>query len=123
MSALSYAFEKGFQETDRLLVSAHHFSAGALSTSSEHFAAGASVEFRTGFEPVATLERLASGEVTILAAVPTMIYRLVRAAREADSPSFGRLRLIIYGGGPDDAWSSSPTPWRYFRAGSGRDSA
>jgi acyl-CoA synthetase (AMP-forming)/AMP-acid ligase II len=100
VSALSYAFEKGFEETDRLLVSAPPFFSGSIVNVLGAFAAGACVEFRTGFEPVATLDRLASGDVTILAAVPTMIYRLVRAAREADATSFGRLRLIIYGGGP-----------------------
>jgi len=100
VSALSYAFEKGFEKTDRLLVSAPAFFSGSIVNVLGAFAAGTCVEFQTGFEPIATLDRLASGDVTILAAVPTMIYRLVRAAQVVDSPSFGSLRLIIYGGGP-----------------------
>lgn len=100
VAALSYAFEKGFDETDRLLVSAPPFFSGSIVNVLGAFAAGACVEFQAGFEPVVTLDRLASGDVTILAAVPTMIYRLVRAARSLDSPTFGRLRLTIYGGGP-----------------------
>ena len=100
VSALSYAFEKGFKPTDRLLVSAPPFFSGSIVNLLGAFAAGACVEFQSGFEPDATLGRLASGDVTILAAVPTMIYRLVRAARAAEAPSFGGLRLVIYGGGP-----------------------
>jgi acyl-CoA synthetase (AMP-forming)/AMP-acid ligase II len=100
VSALSYAFEKGFQKTDRLLVSAPPFFSGSIVNLLGAFAAGACIEFQAGFETSTTLDRLASGEVTIVGAVPTMIYRLVRAARAIDSPSFGNLRLIIYGGGP-----------------------
>jgi acyl-CoA synthetase (AMP-forming)/AMP-acid ligase II len=100
VAALSYAFEKGFVPDDRLLISAPVFFSGSIVNVIGAFAAGAAVEFRPGFDPVATLERLGSGDVSILAAVPTMIYRLVDAAKAAAAPSFGALRLIMYGGGP-----------------------
>lgn len=100
VAAMSYAFEKGFVPSDRLLVSAPPFFSGSVVNVLGAFAAGAAVEFMPGFDPQVALARLSGGAVTVVAAVPTMIYRLVEAARAASSSDFGALRLVMYGGGP-----------------------
>jgi malonyl-CoA/methylmalonyl-CoA synthetase len=65
---------------------------------------GATCEFAGGFEPWATWKRLASGDITVFMAVPTIYSRLIATWRDAPeevrsawSRSAARLRLYVSG--------------------------
>ena len=66
--------------------------------------AGATVEFTGGFDPKATWDRLASGDITVFMAVPTVYAKLLRAWDDAGgatrtrwSRGVGALRLMVSG--------------------------
>ena len=66
--------------------------------------AGATVEFAGGFDPKATWDRLASGDITVFMAVPTVYAKLLRAWDDAEpttrsrwSLGAGALRLMVSG--------------------------
>jgi malonyl-CoA/methylmalonyl-CoA synthetase len=65
---------------------------------------GAAIEAPRGFDAIATWERLASGDVTVFMAVPTIYSRLVRSWFDADDAAKARwsagaaaLRLMVSG--------------------------
>ena len=66
--------------------------------------AGATVEFAGGFDAATTWDRLASGDITVFMAVPTIYAKLLRAWDDADRPTrarwsrgAGSLRLMVSG--------------------------
>lgn len=81
----------------------HHVH-GLVNVTFTPLSVGATLETPGGFDAVATWERLASGEVTVFMAVPTIYTRLVRAWHEADQATRTRwsqgaasLRLMVSG--------------------------
>jgi len=95
----------GWSERDNaLLVLPLHHVHGIINVLGSALAAGASCEILPQFDALATWHRLASGEVTVFSAVPTMYRRLI-AAWEAAPPAeqrrwsagAGRARLMMSG--------------------------
>jgi len=95
----------GWQRSDRILgvLPLHHVH-GLVNVTFTALSVGATLETPGGFDAVATWERLASGEVTLFMAVPTIYARLVRAWTEADDTTKNRwshgaaqLRLMVSG--------------------------
>ena len=91
--------------TDRILhVLPLHHTHGIVNALCCPLQAGASVEFGGSFDPGATWERLASGEISVLMAVPTIYAKLLRAWDAAEgatrrrwSRGAGALRLMVSG--------------------------
>ena len=95
----------GWVPSDRIVgvLPLHHVH-GLVNITFTALSAGATLETPGGFDAVATWERLASGEVTLFMAVPTIYARLVRAWNEADestrsrwSKGVAQLRLMVSG--------------------------
>lgn len=95
----------GWSADDRILsvLPLHHVH-GLVNVTLVPLWVGAVLEAADGFDVVATWERLASGEVTVFMAVPTIYARLVRTWREADvttqarwSEGAAHLRLMVSG--------------------------
>jgi len=91
--------------TDRIVcvLPLHHVH-GLVNVTFTPLTIGATVETPGGFDALATWERLASGEVTVFMAVPTVYSRLVRAWLDADdetkerwSAGVASLRLMVSG--------------------------
>lgn len=95
----------GWEPEDRILhlLPLHH-THGVVNALGCALYAGAAVEFSGSFDPTAAFHRLASGEITVFMAVPTIYAKLVRAWEEADdftrarwSKGASRLRLMVSG--------------------------
>ena len=95
----------GWMPSDRILgvLPLHHVH-GLVNVTFTALSVGATLEAPGGFDAVATWERLASGEVTLFMAVPTIYARLVRSWTEADdatktrwSEGVAQLRLMVSG--------------------------
>ena len=91
--------------TDRIVcvLPLHHVH-GLVNVTFTPLTIGATVETPGGFDALATWERLASGEVTVFMAVPTVYSRLVRSWLDADDETKARwsagaasLRLMVSG--------------------------
>ncbi len=103
MRALVEAWE--WQPTDRILhVLPLHHTHGIVNALCCALYAGASVEFALSFDAAATWDRLASPEVTVFMAVPTIYAKLLREWEKADaftrrrwSRGAGELRLMVSG--------------------------
>ena len=95
----------GWEPDDRILhVLPLHHTHGIVNALGCALYAGAAVEFGGPFEPGMAWNRLASGEITVFMAVPTIYTKLLRAWEEADdftrarwSKGVGRLRLMVSG--------------------------
>ncbi len=91
--------------TDRILhVLPLHHTHGIVNALCCPLQAGASVEFGGSFDPGATWERLASGDISVFMAVPTIYAKLLRAwdaaagaTRSRWSRGAGALRLMVSG--------------------------
>jgi malonyl-CoA/methylmalonyl-CoA synthetase len=101
----SLASAWGWSSSDRSLhvLPLHHIH-GIVNALSCGLWSGATVEFMAAFEPAATWDRLASGEITFFTAVPTIYHRLIAAHAAADpttqrrwSQGAGGLRLTLSG--------------------------
>ena len=95
----------GWIPSDRILsvLPLHHVH-GLVNVTFTALRVGATLETPGGFDAIATWERLASGEVTLFMAVPTIYARLVRVWTEADeetrerwSRGVAQLRLMVSG--------------------------
>jgi malonyl-CoA/methylmalonyl-CoA synthetase len=95
----------GWREEDRILhvLPLHHVH-GIINVLSCALWTGACCEFLPAFEPETTWDRLASGQITVFMAVPTIYHRLIQtwdqagAARRADWSRGARgLRLMVSG--------------------------
>ena len=95
----------GWTSADRIVsvLPLHHVH-GLVNVTFTAMTVGATLETPGGFNAQATWERLASGEITLFMAVPTIYARLVRAWTEADEEIRGRwsqgaatLRLMVSG--------------------------
>ncbi len=95
----------GWTANDRSLhvLPLHHIH-GIVNALSSALWVGASVEFLDPFDPVGAWDRLASGEITVLTAVPTIYNRLITAWDAANIPTRTRwsagargLRLMMSG--------------------------
>ena len=95
----------GWTEGDRILhVLPLHHTHGLVNALLCALASGACCEFLPRFAPAAAWERLASGEITLFMAVPTIYHRLIEhwknqpePARERLSTGIRGLRLMISG--------------------------
>ena len=95
----------GWRSDDRtLLVLPLHHVHGIMAVVLCAWAAGATCEAPGGFDPLATWDRLGSGEITVFMAVPTIYHRLIAAWDEADdstrtrwSDGASRVRLMVSG--------------------------
>src|SRR5262249_52686375 len=82
----------GWTEDDvALLVLPLHHIHGMVTVLGCALACGASCEMLPQFDPESTWDRLASGEVTLFSAVPTIYHRLIQSW-EAAPPSLQRAR-------------------------------
>jgi malonyl-CoA/methylmalonyl-CoA synthetase len=103
IDSLLTAWEWTANDCALLVLPLHHIH-GIVNVLGSALAAGASCEILPQFEPVPAWQRLASGEVTVFSAVPTIYHRLI-AAWEAAPPatqhawSIGsrRVRLMMSG--------------------------
>ncbi len=95
----------GWTASDRSLhvLPLHHIH-GIVNALSSALWVGAGVEFLDPFEPIRAWDRLASGEMTVFTAVPTIYNRLIAAWDQADPPTRARwstgargLRLMMSG--------------------------
>ncbi|MCG8470133.1 MAG: acyl-CoA synthetase [Gemmatimonadetes bacterium] len=90
---------------DRILhVLPLHHTHGIVNALATALYAGATVEFSQPFDPTTAWDRLASGDITVFMAVPTIYTKLLRALDEADEFSrarwargVSRLRLMVSG--------------------------
>lgn len=91
--------------SDRILgvLPLHHVH-GLVNVTFTSLSAGATLETADGFDAVATWERLASGDISVFMAVPTIYAKLVRAWTDADDSTRSRwsqgaaqLRLMVSG--------------------------
>jgi len=95
----------GWERADRaLLVLPLHHVHGLVNVLATALWSGARCEIAPRFDPTATWRRLASGEITVFMAVPTLYYRLIAAwdeappaEREAWSAGARGLRLLVSG--------------------------
>ena len=95
----------GWSAEDRiLLVLPLHHVHGIMAVCLSAWASGACCEAPGRFDAVATWERLASGDLTLFMAVPTIYARLIAAWDDADAATQGRwtdgvagLRLMVSG--------------------------
>lgn len=95
----------GFTPSDRVLhiLPLHHVH-GIINALCSPLAVGATVEMMAGFDAARVWERLASGDVTVFTAVPTVYHRLIAAwdaalesTRKSWSDGTRRLRLMMSG--------------------------
>lgn len=95
----------GWISADRILcvLPLHHVH-GLVNVTFTPLTVGAAIEAPRGFDAIATWERLASGDVTVFMAVPTIYSRLVRSWFDADDAAKARwsagaaaLRLMVSG--------------------------
>ena len=95
----------GWSATDRIVcvLPLHHVH-GLVNVTFTPLTVGATVETPGGFDALATWERLASGEVSVFMAVPTVYSRLVRSWLDANDETKARwsagaasLRLMVSG--------------------------
>jgi malonyl-CoA/methylmalonyl-CoA synthetase len=95
----------GWTENDRILhVLPLHHTHGLINALLCSLAAGACCEFQSPFDPAAAWERLASGDITLFMAVPTIYHRLIEhwgqqdeAQRRRLSDGIRGLRLMVSG--------------------------
>jgi len=102
-AALVTAWEWTPDDRALLVLPLHHVH-GIVNVLSSALAVGATCEIRCPFDPVATWTRLASGEVTLFTAVPTIYHRLIQAwdgapadTQRAWSAGSSGLRLMMSG--------------------------
>ena len=94
-----------WERDDRILhVLPLHHTHGIVNALCCPLRAGATVEFGGSFDPVSTWERLASGEISVFMAVPTVYAKLLRAWEAADGSTsnrwareVGAVRLMVSG--------------------------
>ncbi len=94
-----------WERDDRILhVLPLHHTHGIVNALCCPLQAGATVEFGGSFDPVATWDRLASGDISVFMAVPTIYARLLSAWAAADGSTRARwsegaraLRLMVSG--------------------------
>lgn len=94
-----------WERDDRILhVLPLHHTHGVVNALCCPLYAGAAVEFGGPFDPAVAWERLASGDITVFMAVPTVYAKLLRAWDAADGSTRGRwsrgagaLRLMVSG--------------------------
>ncbi len=104
-----------WERDDRILhVLPLHHTHGIVNALCCPLYAGAAVEFGGSFDPARTWERLASGDISVFMAVPTIYAKLLRAWEAAEDSDRGRwsrgvsaLRLMVSG--------SAALPVRVFR--------
>jgi len=104
IAALVEAWEWTANDCALLVLPLHHVH-GIVNVLGSALAAGASCEILPQFEPVPAWNRLASGEVTVFSAVPTIYHRLI-AAWDAAAPAQQR------------AWSEGSRQARLMMSGS-----
>jgi malonyl-CoA/methylmalonyl-CoA synthetase len=90
IGSLLTAWEWSAADCALLALPLHHVH-GIINVLGCALAAGASCEILPQFETEATWERLASGEITVFSAVPTIYHRLIQSWDEA-SPALQRAR-------------------------------
>ncbi len=100
---LSEAWRWEPQDRSLLVLPLHHIH-GLINVLSCALWNGATCEVLQGFNAITTLERLASGDVSVFMAVPTIYRRLIAAwegldevAQRRTSASLSRLRLMVSG--------------------------
>lgn len=102
-SAMATAWQ--WSATDRILsvLPLHHVH-GLVNVTFTPLTVGATIETLGGFDAIATWNRLASGDITVFMAVPTIYARLIRAWTDAESETqshwsqgVARLRLMVSG--------------------------
>lgn len=95
----------GWSDSDRILLTLplHHLH-GILNVLSCALWSGAVCEMLPRFDPTATWERVASGDLTLYMGVPTIYHRLIQTWEQADLPTRERwsqgargLRLMVSG--------------------------
>ena len=94
-----------WERDDRILhVLPLHHTHGIVNALCCPLQAGATVEFGGSFDPAATWERLASGDISVFMAVPTIYAKLLHSWTDADGPRQRRwsegvraLRLMVSG--------------------------
>src|SRR5262245_51078877 len=103
IDSLIAAWEWTANDCALLVLPLHHVH-GIVNVLGSALAAGASCEILPQFEPEPTWQRLASGEVTVFSAVPTIYHRLIAAwdaappaVQKAWSHGSRRLRLMMSG--------------------------
>ena len=106
VTAMIEALVEAWRWTDAdrtLLVLPLHHVHGLINVLGSALWAGAMCEMPTRFDAGATWARLASGEITVFTAVPTVYYRLIQAfeaepaLQAARSAGVGRTRLMMSG--------------------------
>jgi malonyl-CoA/methylmalonyl-CoA synthetase len=104
IASLLSAWEWTANDCALLVLPLHHVH-GIVNVLGSALAAGASCEILPQFEPAAAWHRLASGEVTVFSAVPTIYHRLIEAWEAAPA-------------GQQRAWSDGSRGLRLMMSGS-----
>lgn len=101
VGAVIDAVEKEYHLDDRMAMASPPYFAGAIATVLAVMSVGGSVEMIAKFDAKQLVDKIESGSLTILGAVPTMLYRLVEYLDERGTGlDRSSLRAVVYGGGP-----------------------